>query len=133
MALLSNDSQKQISAQSLSPSRAAGYANANSDVPTVEYTDIVLNTKTADGLKPVSVTHRASRYVLTKPPCNSTGANNGIIPNPKIGDRAEVYAVDSSNPNVVWGYMEFVYTRELTSDGRPTSSDTIKWKQVAVE
>jgi len=126
MALLSDASQKQISAHTCLPSRSAGYANTKSEICSVEYTDIVLNTTvTVGGVeKTVSVTHRMSTYILTKPPTDD------IITNPKIGDRARVPIVDSANPNVVAGFMEFVYTTTVQNDGTPGASSTASWRRI---
>lgn len=128
MALLSNESQKAISAHTCLPSRSAGYANTKSEILSVEYTDIVLNTEvtTAGGVKKsVSVTHRMSTYILTKPPTND------IITNPKIGDRALVAIVDDANPNVVAGFVEYVYTTTVANDGTPGASSTASWRRIA--
>jgi len=126
MALLSNESQKAISAHTCLPSRSAGYANTKSEVLSVEYTDIVLNSDVTVGgvKKSVSVTHRMSTYVLTKPPTDA------IITNPKIGDRALVAIVDDANPNVVAGFVEYVYTTTVQNDGTPGASSTASWRRI---
>jgi hypothetical protein len=94
----------------------------------VRYTDIVLNDEvtTAAGVKKsVSVTHRMTEYVLTKPPTTD------IIPNPKIGDRALVAIVDDADPNVVAGFVEYVYTTTVQNDGAPGASSTASWRRIA--
>jgi len=131
MALLSDASQKNMSAHQHAPGRSSAYAGTGNDIPSVEYTDVVLNDKTADGTKSVSVSHRATTYILTKPPCNAAGTNNTeIIPVPKVGDKAKVFIIDDANPNVVSGYMEFVYTTSVAADGTPGASSTAKWWRV---
>jgi len=127
MALLSNTSQKSISAHSHSPGRSSAYASTGNDIASVRYTDIVLNdevTTTAGVKKSVSITHRMTEYVLTKPPTDA------IIPNPKIGDRALVAIVDDANPNVVAGFVEYVYTTTVQNDGTPGASSTASWRRV---
>jgi len=104
MALLADSYQKGIAAHSHSPSRASAPANTGNDITSVTYLDIAINAKGATG-NMVSVTHRASEYVLTKVPTSP-----GIIPNPKIGDKARVFFVDDAanavNPT---GYAEYIY------------------------
>jgi hypothetical protein len=130
MAMLTDGEQKNISAHSLSPSRASGYVNTGNGLVSVTYTDVTANYKDAAG-NPQTATHRMAEYILTKPPSVTAGANVIVIPNPKFGDRAKVLICDNAatavNPQ---GYAEYVYTNTV-NDTTGAVSGTASWKKVA--
>lgn len=109
MAVPSNAENQKISAHVLFPGRSSAIANKSNGVQSVVET-LDLDAKSTVG----DVIHRRNKYVLTKPPAAD------IIPNPKIGDKAEVFMVDDTQPLNPYEYREYHYVSFV--DG---------WKQVA--
>ncbi len=119
MALLTAAEQKQVSAQSHSPSRSSAVGNVKNGYASVTFTDVVVNIPGK-----VSVNHRVSKYVLTISPTASgfTPAFTG-----KYGDEVEVFYVDDANGGTVTGYAKFVWANP---NGAQTG--TGGWKAVTI-
>lgn len=99
MATPSNDENKVITAHKLFPGRSAAIANNADGVQSVvETLDIDAKSTVGD------INHRRNTYVLTKAP------SSDIIPNPNIGDKAEVFLVDDTESANPYDYQEYHYT-----------------------